>query len=332
MANITPEFNICLKQHGQQVLRHEYDVEKANSFIQEAYSINARISELTRELRSMRSAYLSTATPSRRPGRSQQQQPLTDKEKDEFDAQSKSLIRQLNAAVTQLKQAEDLRREAGQQIALQKRNKTGFKALGRWAAGGAITAKSPEEEDEEAAQRQLGAHRDSVIFFLQTKLEQAGRMQSQMMEMRLARQLEKSKSMLDRSKDGRHIYAPPLQGQGNIISEESGTVELSREQQQAFEEENSAMLKHYNSQLNQISAAEKSIMEISELQSTLVSNIELQAEHIDQLVQDSFYTSENLGKGNRELKRASERRSAAQTMFYITAGLCGFLIVWDLVF
>ena len=54
--------------------------------------------------------------------------------------------------------------------------------------------------------------------------------------------------------------------------------------------------------------------------------------HIDQLVQDSYLTTENLGKGNKELKRASERRSTAQAVFYSTVAFCSFLVVWDLVF
>jgi syntaxin 18 len=50
------------------------------------------------------------------------------------------------------------------------------------------------------------------------------------------------------------------------------------------------------------------------------------------LVQESYDTTENLGKGNQELKRASERKSTAQAVFWGTVGFCGFLVVWDLVF
>ncbi len=40
MADITPDFNICLKaKDARPVLKIEYDVQKINSFLQEAYSI-----------------------------------------------------------------------------------------------------------------------------------------------------------------------------------------------------------------------------------------------------------------------------------------------------
>ena len=43
MADITPDFNICLKNKGAQVvLRKEFDVQRISSFLQEAYSIVGR--------------------------------------------------------------------------------------------------------------------------------------------------------------------------------------------------------------------------------------------------------------------------------------------------
>lgn len=58
----------------------------------------------------------------------------------------------------------------------------------------------------------------------------------------------------------------------------------------------------------------------------------MQQAHIDQLTQDSFFASENVEGGNKQLKRASERRNMAQAIFYSSCGVCLFLIGWDLVF
>lgn len=71
-------------------------------------------------------------------------------------------------------------------------------------------------------------------------------------------------------------------------------------------------------------------MEISELQSTLANNLSVQSAHIDQLIEDSFNTSENVGSGNKELKRATERGSTAQKVFWATSALCTTLVLWDL--
>lgn len=72
-------------------------------------------------------------------------------------------------------------------------------------------------------------------------------------------------------------------------------------------------------------------MEISELQTQLVNNLATQSAHIDQLVADSFLTAENVGGGNKELKKASERRSTAKYVFYASCGLSAFLVVYDLI-
>lgn len=77
--------------------------------------------------------------------------------------------------------------------------------------------------------------------------------------------------------------------------------------------------------------AEKSLVEISEMQSLLVNNLSIQSAHIEQLANDSFSTTENVGGGNKELKKAAQRPSAARYTFFAASGLCAFLIVWDLI-
>jgi len=358
MADITPVLNICLKEKGAQPIPpKQYDLNKINSFLQEAYSINARIADLIRELRSIRPSYLSTAPPARRRNQNNEpnehsRQPLTDGEREAIDAQSKQLLRQLNGAINGLKQAEDVRNQTADSVALSKRARGGLGALGRWAAGGAVTAKSPDEEREEAERKTIAAVRESIILYLQRKLEQAGGVQSGMMEVRLGREVEKSKSVLYKSRVAGGIpYAqddeastmnmPSARGtkksrpQSSDLTNGGPTEDssaLSEEQIQLFETENADLLRHYEEQLDQVRTAERSILEISELHSTLHANLQQQSEHIDQLVQDSYFTTENLGKGNKELKRASERQSTAAAVFWGTAGFCTFLVLWDFAF
>ncbi|EME44076.1 hypothetical protein DOTSEDRAFT_172080 [Dothistroma septosporum NZE10] len=358
MTDITPDFNIWLKaKEVQPILRKEYDLNAINTFLQEAYSIvrdhNARITDLTRELRSIRPSYLSTSQPSRRRqigfDNQDRARPLTDNERDAIDAQSKSLLRQMNHAISGLKQAEDVRNQTADSVALSKRAKGGLGGLGRWAAGGTTTAKSPEEEKEEAARKTVTAVRSSVILYLQQKLEEAGRVQSEMMDVRLSREVEKSKSILAKSAaSGAIPYVDHEESNGMTSSgsfakqnrqprgswdETNDSVtneQLTQEQLQVFAEENNELLKHYEDQLDQVRTAQKSILEISELHSTLHANLQQQSEHIDQLVQDSYLTTENVDRGNKELKKASERRSTAQMLFWSTAGFCTFLVAWDL--
>jgi t-SNARE complex subunit (syntaxin) len=78
--------------------------------------------------------------------------------------------------------------------------------------------------------------------------------------------------------------------------------------------------------------AEKSLLEISSLQQTLVAHLATQEDYIGQLVTDASTTHSNVGQGNKELKRAAERRSTAQMVFWGTVGLCTSLIIWDIIF
>ncbi len=142
--------------------------------------------------------------------------------------------------------------------------------------------------------------------------------------------------------------------------------QLTPEQLQLFAKENQDMLKHYEDTLDQVRyvnaqfpvwqlsptpffcmvlfsirvlilptisrTAERSMLEISELQTQLVQNLDIQSANISQLVADSLSTTENVGSGNKELKRATERKSTARMVFWSSCALCTVLIGWDLIF
>ncbi|KAF9886697.1 hypothetical protein FE257_011211 [Aspergillus nanangensis] len=109
-------------------------------------------------------------------------------------------------------------------------------------------------------------------------------------------------------------------------------AELSPEQLQLFAEENDSMVRYYEDTLDKVQNAEKSLLEIASLQQTLVAHLATQEEYVGQLVADADSTQTNIKQGNQELKRATERRSTAQAVFWGTVGLCTWLVVWDLIF
>ncbi|CAI6337521.1 unnamed protein product [Periconia digitata] len=358
--DITPIFNTALKSHGgsRPVEHHAFRLQDLDEFVKEAYRIRKHIAELHDYLRSIRQSYLSTAHPPRRKQTSRSNtangaidkdaKHLTDAQRNDVDASAKQLLRDLNHAISGLQETEQLRQAAENTVAMKKRAKRGLGALGRWAAGGAVTAKSPEEEIEEAKSNTMKAHRESIIWYLQRALGECGQFQSSMMEIRLTRELEKSKSVL--SKVRGNLPAPEDYGgdrngsatgdvdyrvQSSLAvgeSEANGGIEntLDAEQLQLFAQENQDLLKQYEDHLDQVRAAEKSLLEVSELQTTLANNLELQSEHIQQLVDDSYLTTENVGSGNKELRRATERRSTAQMVFWSTCVFCSTLVLWDL--
>ncbi|KAL1885898.1 hypothetical protein Plec18167_001395 [Paecilomyces lecythidis] len=290
---------------------------------------------------------------------SQPHKHLTDEERDSIDSSTALLLRDLSSSIANLSSAETLRQETESTL-LQKKYGHKNKLLWRWAGGsGALGGdedqpRSKEQEHDEESARAIRAVRESVLWFLRRGLETVAEVQRGMVEKRIERVREKEKSVLykmgsvrgdipTRPQDGagaafdsNYMATSPIQReQGAAMSEaEVADIEsqLSPEQLQLFEQENNTMLKHYEDTLSKVQNAEKSLLEISSLQQTLVTHLSTQEDYINQLVTDAQTTHANVGQGNKELKRATERRSTAQMVFWGTVGLCTYLVVWDLIF
>ncbi|KAI6084865.1 snare-complex protein syntaxin-18 N-terminus-domain-containing protein [Hypoxylon rubiginosum] len=352
MTDITPLFNGFLKQHEASTTKYSFSLENLDDFLKEAYRINSHITSLHADLRNIRQSYLSTAQPRKTLIRSahndRQSRPLSDREREEIDANAKKLLRELNTSIRRLADVEQARSEIESRV-IQKKFARGLGALGAWAAGGTQTNKSPEHVVAEERVNSINTHRDSVLWLLRHRLQECVKTQQDMMEIRLMREMEKSRSVLAKS---RRPDAPSLSTLGNMHGagspvESKGKAnqalspneaqppslggDLTEEQIQMFEKDNQDMLKFYESTLDQVRTTEKSLLEISELQTQLIDTLATQSAGIEQLVADSENTTENVGGGNRQLKQATQKASPAKYTFFATCGLCAFLIVWDLV-
>ncbi|KAK0746849.1 hypothetical protein B0T18DRAFT_348724 [Schizothecium vesticola] len=356
MTDLTATFDALLKGHSAPpTTRPSANI--SDEFLNEAHRICTLVVQLHSQLRELRQAYLSTAPPRKTQIRSHSgggpSQPvsLTDRDREEIDANAKMTLRDLNARIRALEDAEQLR-QSTETALLHKRFARGFGALGAWAAGsGAGAGKSSEQMAAEGAARQLGAHRESVVWFLRQRLQETARTQQKMMETRLTREMEKNRSVLAKARGplmnsgrgsidlgrGRSSSTSNNQTKGgpSLPGEEGrrppAVENITEEQLQMFEKGNQDMLRHFESTLDKVRTAEKSLVEISELQNLLVNNLATQSAHIDQLVAESFETTEGVGKGNKELKKSMNRASPARYTFFAATGLCAFLVLWDLV-
>ncbi|TQW09892.1 hypothetical protein V2A60_007609 [Cordyceps javanica] len=355
----TAELNELLRARNAAPAAARVDPDKADGFLKEAYRINSHTTTLHKELRDVRQAYLSTAQPRRAHARTAaahgQPRVLTDREREEVDANAKQMIRELNASIRAVDDAEQLRRETAAAI-VRKTYGSALGLLGSWASGGGgagaagaagVAGKTAEQAAAEGRALQTEMHRDSVLWFLRQRLEQCCRTQQDMMETRLTRELEKSRGFLAapasdfadfaqatrRSAAAGPSSSSPSSGDAAAAAPAygAGNEGLTEDQVQMFEEGNQDMMKHYESTLAKVQTAEKSLVEIAELQSLLVNNLAIQSAHIEQLVTDSLSTAENVGGGNKELQKAAQRPSAARYTFFAASGLCAFLVLWDLI-
>lgn len=221
---------------------------------------------MTSYLKEIRQSYLSNAPPPRRTyiaPKNTRWRYLTERQKEEIDAETKSLIRELNASIRNLADAEQLRQNAETTITRKKYARLGLGALGSWAAGGAGHSKSYEQELDEAKARAISMHRESVLWYLRQKILDCGSFQAAMMEKRIQRVVEKNRSVLSKSQSehlsnsnngvagSSTIYTGPLASHKEASSFKP-EEELTPEQIQMFEKENQDMLKHYESTLDQV--------------------------------------------------------------------------------
>lgn len=260
------------------------------------------------------------------------------------------MLREINTNISNLSTAVNLQDETATKVLEKKYGRpNGF--LWRWAAGdedAPDAGKSEVQLEEEGKVKTTKSFREGVLWYLGKFLERAVRAQQEMVEIRLERERQRQMSILyDKSNKGVKLTREIEVGTGgnqdlrghdeyNPAFDRSSSgqpeQELSPEQLQLFEEENKGIFDHYNDQLAKVTQTEKSLMEISSLQQTLVGHLTVQGEMIEQLVDDASRTDENVRKGNKELKKASERSSTAKGVFWGTVGLCSFLVVWDLIF
>lgn len=358
---VTPSFNELLKARRAPPTRQALTLDQIDGFLQTASAINRDITTLHHELSSIRQAYLSTAAPRkthlrRNTGADPHDKPvfLTDAERNSIDRDAKDMLRALSARINVLTQGEIKRQEAAAQ-AIKQKYARGLRALTGWAGGaglgdkeGNAAAKSPEHAAAIEAERQIIEHRGVVIVYLQQKLQSAATLQRTMMETRLAREMEKNRSVLAKARGAQQLppslakefgFDEPVIVSSSVPIEEeeskkrqASDLELTDEQRQMFERDNQDMLKHYSSATEKVKTVEKSLVEIAELQQMLVDNLTIQSAHIEQLVADSERTEENVGGGNKQLKKATSRKfSQARCTFYAASALCTFLILWDLI-
>ena len=346
-ADLTPVISSILEQkHATKPIGGPRDLsERLDSFLSEAYQISTNISSLLSYLRTIRQPYLSTAPPPRRITPSSGTH-FTDRDRENIDSSTGQQLRDLNANITNLNEAADLSASTSTARLERKYGKPSA-FLWKWAVGegdAPDAGKSEEQVDEEGRARTVKNFREGVLWYLTNQFSQAAIRRQQMVQIRLEREQEKERSVLYKAKTAMIDLENGRGSQGNmdmrgrsthnpsLENESSVEAQLSPQQLQLFEQENSTLLNHYNDTLKKVTQAEKSLLEISSLQQTLVGHLTTQSEMVEQLVTDVMNTDENLRRGNKELKRASERSSTAKSFFWGSVGLCLFLVGWDLVF
>jgi syntaxin 18 len=149
----------------------------------------------------------------------------------------------------------------------------------------------------------IKAHRSSVLWTLNDRLAKTSASLTDLQEERSRRREERNKSLGGQAAKETSWFegiTSGLTGQnGNemskpIIPSDEPSIEsqLSPVQLQALESENSALLENMESTLSSVLSAERSLLEISSLQTELVKNLVQQTEITDRLYEEAVGSEE----------------------------------------
>jgi syntaxin 18 len=98
-------------------------------------------------------------------------------------------------------------------------------------------------------------------------------------------------------------------------------LHLTDSQIQQFSSENTDLLESMQSTLDTVLHAERSLLEISQLQTTLITHLASQTETIERLYEDANEAIGSVGQANVQLKEA--KRSAGDARFFLLVFLIG---------
>ncbi|GFZ47119.1 hypothetical protein JCM24511_04861 [Saitozyma sp. JCM 24511] len=340
--------------------------EEGEAFLKEAYRIHTHLSELTSTLHSVRLPYLSLSDPpplSRRTPRTPHAQHglaaeedelrrytgskyLTDREREEIDLRGKMILRRCRERVRVLEDGEKVR---------QNRVAPPPHKLLTLLPSLLPTATSSTEP-------LITAHRASILWTLNSLLAKTSADLTNLQEERSRRRAERGRTLGEgAAKEAARLAASSdlssraksLFGGGTTpnsangwtdegISPKSSTTaiipdgpriedQLSQEQLQQFESENNVLLEHMQSQLDSVLSAEKSLLEISALQTELVRHLVQQTEMVEKLYDEAVGSVAEVGKANEQLKKAKQRGSEARfflLVFLIGASMALLFLNW----
>ncbi|ORX39330.1 snare-complex protein syntaxin-18 N-terminus-domain-containing protein [Kockovaella imperatae] len=321
-------------------------VEEDEEFLKEAYRIHTHLGSLSTLLKTIRKPYLSISSAPSRLNRASRQdvsesselnsldkwrdsKHLTDRERDEIDLRGRMILRRCKDRVVAL---EDM--EKARQKAILPKPVSSLYTL--------LPSLAPADGDSAIIQNLVTAHRANIIWTLNDLLAKLSAGLTDLQEERSKRREERTRTLGGQAakeaaaieaKSKFSLFAPTsvpsssslsngpalpdvLKG---VIPDDEPPIEsqLTPEQLQLFSNENNTLLEHMQSQLDSVLSAEKSLLEISALQTELVKHLMTQTEITDRLYDEAVGSVGDVGKANEQLKKARQRNQEGRLFLLV---------------
>ncbi|KXN69701.1 hypothetical protein CONCODRAFT_85752 [Conidiobolus coronatus NRRL 28638] len=280
-------------------------------FLIEAYRIAEHINNLENHLIVARRGYLDVS----RSKNNNRENFMSDEDRDEFEKTTKIIIQNCLDWIQKLEESEAIRQK---EIV----SKIGWSSFFN---------KEQDNTNEEI----ITTHHSAITWLLNKLLVDVSQKQKRLQEQRLKRELDRqeifnwqTKAPLPPIHDNPSLYKalsstvrkldisskirfiPMVSSTSPILepvnversSPQSPAINLEPEQQQMLELENKELVSQFESSMNQIKQIERSLVDISQMQSTLSTHLAIQSKETEKLYSDAVNSTDSMSAANQYLR------------------------------
>ncbi|KAI9505170.1 hypothetical protein GGI25_000328 [Coemansia spiralis] len=307
-----------------------------NAFLSEAYIIAKHIAALHSRIIGLRPAYLNlqrksnrSTSPMQLPGTAKYTgtTKLSDPERDEIDRGIKTTIRQMLHRIQSLNELGENTIEAMDDDRTESIDVL-FQRL--------VSALDPRKAGIRKTSLQTLSKRDSlaalhssVVWWLNARLQAANQVHGEMQELYLRQKLERQHTVLSQQKQKSQLATTSNSPAAN--KDDEILKSLSEHELQQLQIENANMVNEFEDALDRIRETQKSVVEISTLQTQLASELNAQMQLTERLYDEAVGAVDDVGQGNEYLVSARKHQSDARKwvlMIFIVLSLVLLFLDW----
>ncbi|KAJ1949744.1 hypothetical protein EC988_004647 [Linderina pennispora] len=285
-----------------------------NIYLSEAYIIAKHLRALHQRVVSLRPSYLNLQTKSRRTSK------LSDPERDEIDRSIKTAIRQMLSKIQALGELGEQTLEAEDDEPSDA--KVLFKRL-----VGALDPRQAGGKPVVSGKDMVAAHQSSVAWWLNVRLQQTNKIHGDMQELYLKQKLERQRGMVSAQSFSKRPASDVRKEDDPVLSH------LSEQELQQLQVENNSLMMEFESAMDKVTETQKSLLEISALQTQLANELSAQTQMTERLYSEAVGTVDAVDKGNEFLISARKHQSTARkwvlTVFIVLSLVLLFLDWFD---
>ncbi|CCH43261.1 Syntaxin [Wickerhamomyces ciferrii] len=174
----------------------------------------------------------------------------------------------------------------------------------------------------------INKHREGILLSLSYELRDTSKLLLDMQETRLSRKRDVDLGNFDPKISSINAESFNIDLIPEIPNNENEFNQLSQEQLQTLQQENSEILDAKLEDLAKVEQISKSVIEIAQLESQLGAHLTIQSENIQNLVNEHDLTEIDIVEGNKILKKAKGKGNYASKIVMFTAITLGSIILF----